>query len=221
MEGARKRFPDVPQMTYSLAIAYTQAGMHEAALKTFELALSESSIHGEHVESAAFYFHYGIAAESAGDIRQAIRHFKKSIALDPANSAPALNYLGYMMVVRGENLNEAEAFIKRALEIDPENGAYIDSLGWLYYQRGEFRRALAELLRAEQFIDPSDPSNYEIFDHIGDAYGKLGNDTEAIAYWRRALKLADGEMTEIGEKIANAEQRLTSRSTGDLPIVGE
>ncbi|CAD7783277.1 MAG: Tetratricopeptide repeat protein [Candidatus Methanoperedenaceae archaeon GB50] len=68
-----------------------------------------------------------------------IKEMRQTISLDP-NHAEALNYLGYTYAEMGENLEEAERLIKRALEIKPEDGYIIDSLGWVYYQRGEYKR---------------------------------------------------------------------------------
>ena len=67
-----------------------------------------------------------------------IDEMKKAIALNPKN-AQALNYLGYTYAESGQNLDEAESLIKRALTVEPEDGFYVDSLGWVYYQKGEYQ----------------------------------------------------------------------------------
>ena len=186
LREARRRFPDLPQITYSLAISLSQAGSHGAAMSTFEAALIEARNTQEEIVNGTFYFNYGAAAEQAGLYEKAASLFRKAIDLDPANAAPALNYLGYMWVDRGENLDEAGDLIRRALDIDPENGAYIDSLGWLYYKQGDYEKALIELLRAADHVQPEDPVVYE---HIGDTYKALRNVAQALIYWRKALAL--------------------------------
>jgi tetratricopeptide (TPR) repeat protein len=109
-----------------------------------------------------------------------------------------------MWADRGENLPEAEQFILRALELNPHNGAYIDSLGWVYYHQGRYTEALAELLRAAELLTTPDPVVYE---HIGDVCSKLGQTAEAIAYWQKASQLAP-ENTLLTEKIDRHAARL-------------
>ena len=92
---------------------------------------------------------------------------RKAIELNPSN-APALNYLGYTYAESGTHLGEAEKLIKRALVIEPEDGFYVDSLGWVYYQKGEYRKAVDELEHAVN-LTGDDPT---ITEHLGDAYGK-------------------------------------------------
>lgn len=189
LQDARRAFPQLPQLTYSLAIAYSHAKRHELALRTFDLAIQESRATGEEITTPSFYFNYGIAAEKAGRLDLAIRYLELSAEMDIEKAAPVLNYLGYMLVLEGEHLDKAESAIKKALELDPDNGAYLDSLGWLEYQRGNYQKALHYLLKAEKKINPQDPANYEIYDHIGDAYHQLGQLDKALTFWRRAASM--------------------------------
>jgi Tfp pilus assembly protein PilF len=102
-----------------------------------------------------------------------------------------------MWADRGENLDEAEVLIRRALELDPGNGAYMDSLGWVFYRQGRHEEALVELLRASEALEEPDPV---VFDHIGDVYGKLGQTAKAVLYWHKALQL-DPKNQTITEKL--------------------
>jgi Flp pilus assembly protein TadD len=108
---------------------------------------------------------------------------KKAIELNPQN-AQALNYLGYTYAESGRNLDEAERLIKRALVVEPEDGFYVDSLGWVYYQKGEYKKAVEELERAVN-ITNNDPT---ITEHLGDAYRKMGKLKEASRQYDDALK---------------------------------
>jgi tetratricopeptide (TPR) repeat protein len=109
--------------------------------------------------------------------------FKKVLASDP-RSAMALNYLGYMMADRGTHLEEALAYIKKAVELDPQNGAYLDSLGWAYFKLGNYDLAEENLRKASQRIG----NDATVQDHLGDLYQKLGKLKQAAAHWQRALE---------------------------------
>jgi tetratricopeptide (TPR) repeat protein len=119
----------------------------------------------------------------------------RALELDPQH-ADAMNYLGYLDADAGVNLDEARALIERAVELDPTNGAYIDSLGWVYYKLGQVDEAIEYLERAAQLLD-TDPV---IFDHLGDAYVKRHELEKARHNWQRALEL-DPSLTTVQEKL--------------------
>jgi Flp pilus assembly protein TadD len=108
---------------------------------------------------------------------------RRAIDINPSN-APALNYLGYTYAESGKRLDEAEKLIKRALNIEPEDGFYVDSLGWVYYQKGEYQKAVDQLERAVN-LTGSDPT---ITEHLGDAYDKVGKIRDARHEYQDALK---------------------------------
>jgi Flp pilus assembly protein TadD len=110
---------------------------------------------------------------------------KETIKLNPSN-AQALNYLGYTYAEMGTNLGEAEGLIQRAIKLEPEDGFYIDSLGWVYYQQGHYPEAVKELERAVDLAG-DDPT---ITEHLADAYKKLGKIKEANHLYKDALSKA-------------------------------
>ena len=134
--------------------------------------------------------------------------FQVVIAREP-DHAQALNYLGYMLAERGERLDESVGYVKRALQIDPDNGSYLDSLGWAYFKANKLDLAEDNLRRAaEQLV-----TNSVIQDHYGDLLSKLGRNEDAIAAWTRALS-GDGDSIDrpgIDGKIRTARQRLGRR----------
>jgi tetratricopeptide (TPR) repeat protein len=214
LEEARRRFP-IPQITYSLAIALSTAKRFSEALPIFEAALQDAKSNEEELLDGSFYFNYGATAEQAGLVEKAATLLKKSIELDPSKAAQAYNYLGYMWVDRNINLDEAGSMIKKALEIEPENGAYLDSLGWFYFKKGDFSRAITELLHAADLIEPPDPVVYE---HIGDTYRSLGDGPQALTFWQRALSL-DPQSQSLASKIDQAKSKMTSNPTNSPPPV--
>jgi tetratricopeptide (TPR) repeat protein len=113
---------------------------------------------------------------------EAEEQFQKVLASDP-DHASALNYLGYMLADQNMKLDEALGYIKRAVDLDPTNGAYLDSLGWAYFRLGKFELAEENLLKASQKIN-TDPT---VHDHLGDLYQKTGRLKLAANNWERAL----------------------------------
>ena len=95
----------------------------------------------------------------------------------------------------GKNLDEALTLVRRALEIDPENGAYLDSMGWVYYQRGDYEKARSFLEKALQFVE--DPV---IYDHLGDTALKANNPQAALRYWEKSLEM-EPIQGRVSEKI--------------------
>jgi tetratricopeptide (TPR) repeat protein len=112
-----------------------------------------------------------------------------------------------MWVERGENLDEAERLIRKALALDPGNGAYIDSLGWLLYQRRDYPGALEELLRAAKALKQPDAV---VMEHIGDAYRGLNRTAEALLYWQKAAALDRGNKA-LASKIDEAAAKVVDQ----------
>jgi tetratricopeptide (TPR) repeat protein len=207
LADARKRFPHAGLLTYYHGVALSQIKHHDEAMRAFEKALVEAGNSQPDLLNADFYFDYGAAAEQAGQYVKATELFRKSIELDPANAARSYNYLGYMWVERSENLEEAGQFIRRALEMEPNNGAYIDSLGWLYFKQGKFEEALVELLRAAELIPEPDAV---VFEHIGDTCDKLGRNAEAVLYWQKAFQI-NPEDKDLGARLDKAAENVAKQ----------
>ena len=205
---AAEKFPQSGLLTYLRAISLSRLERPVESLPLFERAMVEGAAQpGNDFVDGVFYFEYGVAAEQAKDFERAASLFRKSIELDPGNAARACNYLGYMWVERGENLEDAEKLIRRALAAEPENGAYIDSLGWLFLKQGKYSDALVELLRAAELLPEPDAV---VFDHIGDAYRALGRNPEALLYWQKAMAL-DPENKVLADKIDTSAKKVASK----------
>lgn len=154
-------------------------------------------------ESDRVHFALGALYDESKDKDKTIEYMRKAIELNP-DYAAALNYLGYTYAEMGVELDQAERLIIRALEIAPNDGFYIDSLGWVYYQKGDYRRAIEELERAVHLV-VDDPV---IIEHLGDAYLKDGKPVKALRSYRDALKAADEDeqVERIRSKIAELER---------------
>lgn len=151
------------------------------------------------------YFLLGAASERMKDYDNAEEYFKKTISLNPQN-ANALNYLGYMLIDRGVRIEEGIDYIKRALQIDRDNGAFLDSLGWGYFKLNKLDLAEDNLRMALQRLD----DNAVVHDHIGDLYFKLGKFKDAIQHWEIAVKAKSNEIDPqyIQKKIEDTKSRM-------------
>jgi tetratricopeptide (TPR) repeat protein len=128
------------------------------------------------------FYQRGIAHERTKNWPAAEASFKEALKLYP-DQPQVLNYLGYSWVDRNENLEDALAMIRKAVELRPEDGYIVDSLGWAYYRLGKFEEAVAELENAIRLR----PEDATINDHLGDAYWRVGRKLEARFQWQHAL----------------------------------
>ena len=148
-----------------------------------EQAVAAAAKYASHKDEKEFaYFLWGSILERQKKYDAAEEQFKLALAANP-NSAMTLNYLGYMLADRGLRLEEARKYIETALDHDPNNGAYLDSMGWVYYQLNRLDQAEQYLLRAIQRV----PRDATILDHLGDVYYKTGRLHEASLQWQKAL----------------------------------
>jgi tetratricopeptide (TPR) repeat protein len=132
----------------------------------------------------------GIALERSKQWSRAEADFLQALKFEP-DQPFVLNYLGYSWVEQGQNLDEAQSMIRKAVELRPNDGYIVDSLGWVYYQLGNYNGAVTELERAVE-LRPEDPV---INDHLGDAYWAAGRHREARYQWRTVLSLGpDAEL---------------------------
>ena len=132
-----------------------------------------------------------IALERSNQWKRAEADFLEALKFEP-DQPFVLNYLGYSWVDQGVNLDRALKMIRRAVDLRPNDGFIVDSLGWAYFRLGAFDKAVTRLERAVE-LKPNDPV---LNDHLGDAYWRVGRHTEARFQWRRALTL---KPTEAGQ----------------------
>jgi len=130
------------------------------------------------------------ALEEAGRWPEAKAALVSAMAIAP-NQPLILNFLGYAKLEHGEELDTAEAMIRKASELAPDDASITDSLGWALYKRGRLPEAIDILQKAAL----SDPVQAEIQEHLGDALYSAGRRFEARFAWQAALATAEGEDT--------------------------
>lgn len=200
-EIVRRRAED-PAAHVALAQMYSDANRGAQAVKVLQDAQAKFP------DDTSITFQLGAAFEKQKKFSEAEAVFRQLIARAPEH-APALNYLGYMLADRGVRLDESVGLIKRALALEPDNGSYLDSLGWAYYKDGKLDLAAENLRRAaDQLV-----TNSIVLDHYGDVLFRLGRYDEAIETWMKALA-GDGDSIvrgDIDRKIRSARQKLPRR----------
>ena len=149
-------------------------------------------------ERWSLFYDRGVALERAGQWQRAEEDLKHALALKPEQPL-VLNYLGYSWIDRGENLEEGLKMIEKAVELRPDDGYIVDSLGWAHYRMGDYAGAIEQLEKAVELV-PQDPT---INDHLGDAYWQSGRLSEARYQWQRALQFGpqENEVKPIEEKL--------------------
>jgi tetratricopeptide (TPR) repeat protein len=154
------------------------------------------------------FFLRGIDYERLKEWPKAEPNFKKALQLFP-DQPQVLNYLGYSWIDMNIHLDEGMKMIKKAVELRPNDGYIVDSLGWAHYKLGEFEKAVDELEHAVE-LKPADPT---INDHLGDAYWQVGRKLEAVYQWNRALS-NDPEKDQIPLIRAKIENGLPAPVNG-------
>ena len=166
-------------------------------------------------ENWTLFYSRGVCSERLKDWPSAEADLKRSLELSPDESL-VLNYLGYTWVDQGQNMKTGMDYIRKAVKLKPDDGYYVDSLGWAYYKIGNLSAAVEQLERAVE-LKPDDPV---VNDHLGDAYWRIGRVLEAKYQWQQALTLKpeSEQIVAIEKKLkdglpAGAETKAADRST--------
>jgi tetratricopeptide (TPR) repeat protein len=182
-----------------------------------EAARAAEMIPGEPRDNETVWFLLGAIYERQKFFDRAEEEFKKVLAVDSTN-APALNYYGYMLGDLGQRLDEAESLVARALKEDPFNGAYLDSLGWIYYKQNKLADAENTLRQAVE-RDNHDPM---IHSHLGDVYAKVGRGELAAAEWEKSMAewhrslpadIESDKIAELEKKLGQSKHRVAQKSS--------
>ncbi len=193
-----KNTPDAPGAYFDLAkLLYDNQSFEEGNSFIKKIVTIHSQNADVRIAAARLYSAYGRTAEAEAEYRAVLRF--------APNNALVLNNLGYDLVERNEKLDEALKLIQRAVELEPRNGYYLDSLGWAYFKLGKLEDAERNLKQAADIL----PDAAEIYDHLGDVYQKQGRIEQAKTAWRRALSLSatSEDRTRLKAKIDNRVEK--------------
>src|SRR6266700_1883248 len=209
--GDRETYLNIAQV-YERGRRYKEA---EQAARAAEV------LPGQTRENEMVWFLLGAIYERQKFFDKAEEQFKKVLAVNPKN-APVLNYYGYMLGDLGIRLDEAEALVQKALKEDPFNGAYLDSLGWIYFKESKFGPSESTLRKAVE----RERHDGTIHSHLGDLYAKLGRGDLAAAEWEKSLvewrrslpaDMEADKVAELEKKLSQSKHRVAQKSTASNP----
>ncbi|WP_114965715.1 tetratricopeptide repeat protein [Alkalilacustris brevis] len=192
-----ERHEDLPSIQVTLGDILRRESLFDEASQAYDRAIA---LLGEpEPRHWPVYYSRAITHERESRWELAEPDFRKALDLNP-DQPHVLNYLGYSLVERGENLEEALEMIERAVEGEPESGYIIDSLAWALFRLGRYEEAVEPMERAVELL----PRDAILNDHLGDVYWAVGRKLEARFQWRRALSFGpadDLDMDRIRRKL--------------------
>jgi tetratricopeptide (TPR) repeat protein len=190
VESLIREYPDKTSLYRMLSSLYEKSGDGAKSIAVLKDALAKFP------GNYKLTFALGALYHTLGDEQQSISTMQMLLKENP-DDATVLNFIGYTYVELGVQLDDAEKLIRKALSLKPDSGFILDSMGWLFYARGDYEQALTYLLRAAKQIS-DDPV---ILEHLGDVYQKLGKKERAREVYQRSLKLKNEERVAAKLKV--------------------
>lgn len=206
LRDALKRKPDAIAF-YPVLAAFLE---DQSKLKEAREVLEEGKKLFPNDESILYYL--GFLYDKMGDKEQGLKTMQKLLTVNP-NNANALNFVGYTLLERGENLDEAGRHLKRAHELKPNDAFILDSYGWLLHKQGKARSAMVYLEKAHS-LKPEEPV---IAEHLADAYVAMGLKEKALVVYQAIMKsgLLNEDKARVELKVQNLRSALVGRTDSD------
>ncbi|SEK66387.1 Tetratricopeptide repeat-containing protein [Roseovarius azorensis] len=221
LEQLAQTHPDLPQVHVALGDLYRGTEEFAAAVTAYDRAVVLYDAKGD--EQWFVLYARAISHERLDNWEKAEADFRRALELNP-DHPQVLNYLGYTMVEKRINLDEALEMIERAVAAEPTSGYIVDSLGWVLYRLGRYDEAIGHMERAAELM-PTDPV---VNDHLGDVLWAVGRRVEARFQWKRALSLnesepsSDLEPERIRRKlVVGLDQVLDEEGAAPLQVVND
>ena len=178
-----KIWPENESFLYELADYYKLRKEYKKSLKIYEKLINQFP------DNERLIFLYASNLDKVNKWKQAKNLFLELLKKNPKDTY-TLNYISYKLALRDEDLDYALNLIKKALTLDPENGYFLDTIGWVEFKRNNLAKSVFYLEKATSLLPNSD----EVLDHLGDCYLKLNRTNEAIYEWKKALKYAQNDV---------------------------
>jgi Flp pilus assembly protein TadD len=214
LQGQLTQTPADRDTYLNIAQVYERSRRFKEAEKA---ALTAEALPGVPRDNEMAWFLLGAIYERQKIYDRAEIEFKKALAVNPQDAA-VLNYYGYMLGDLGIRLDEAQSLVQRALKVEPNSGAYLDSLGWIYYRENKLADAEATLRKAVQFEN----HDATIRSHLGDVYAKSGRMDLAATQWEKSLEewrhslpadVENDKVAEVEKKLSQVKHRVAQKSS--------
>lgn len=176
LKKAHQKKPKNMTISSYLAQFYLYQRKPEEAIVLYEKILESKP------KNLEAFFWLGYLYDEVGENQKAKKIWQQGLKINSAY-APILNALGYSYAEEGVKLNQAEEMIKKALKIEPDNGAYLDSLGWVYYKKGKLKKAKEYIEKAINYT--KDP---EIYQHLGAIHIELGKAEQGLEIYKEGIE---------------------------------
>ncbi|MBN2706985.1 MAG: tetratricopeptide repeat protein [Deltaproteobacteria bacterium] len=187
-------YPDKLGLYRMLSSLRRKQDDNQGALQVLQEALAR------HPDDYKLRFALGVVYNDLGRVADSIAVMQVLLRENP-DDAVVLNFVGYTYVEQGVQLEDAEKLLAKALSLKPDSGYILDSMGWLYFVRGDYEKAMTFLQRARDKV-PDDPV---IFDHLGEVAAALGRPGEALEHYRQSLRFKDD--AKVRQKIEKLLQK--------------
>ena len=176
-------WPENESFLYELADYHKLRKEYKKSLKIYEKLINQFP------DNERLIFLYASNLDKVNKWKQAKNLFLELLKKNPKDTY-TLNYISYKLALRDEDLDYALNLIKKALTLDPENGYFLDTIGWIEFKRKNYEKSVFYLEKASTLLPNSD----EVLDHLGDCYLKLNRTNEAIYEWKKALKYVQNDV---------------------------
>ncbi len=197
LEETIKQRESEPRLYMMLASLYEIGKDYHKAIEVLEQGIEYNK------ENTGLIYRLGVVFEKLDRTEECIRRMERVVEIDPGH-ADAMNYIGYTYADRGIHLDRAQELIERALRQKPDSGYILDSLGWVYFKKGLYDKALRELKRAVELT----PEDAVIFEHLGDVYLRQKNLSKALEVYKKARSLDMSNRDRLEQKIKDTEEKL-------------
>ena len=190
LESARRYLPDDFRINFFLGVAYHRLGRTSESIEALENA---RRINPKDVDAIA---QLALVYDEQKDHAVSDSLYEEALRLDP-RAHLVLNNYAYSLAERNQELDRALQMSSMAVQAQPENASYLDTIGWIYFRLGQFREAEQYVRKALEAGEPS----AVVLEHLGDICYKLNEPEQAIKYWAEALRLDEGNVN-LQEKVA-------------------
>ena len=195
LQNLTQTYPRIPIFSMLLGDMQLQQDDCESAVKSYTQTLEVFQAPNE-PSTAVIYFNRGVCYDKLGQLKRALSDLQKALELVP-NNPVYMNYVAYTWAEQNKSLDKALKLAQKAVEIAPDDGHILDTLGWVYYRLGQYDKAAEMVEKAIEKV----PANAAVNDHLGDIYWKQGRRREARFQWEHARVLPEDTSAKLVKKI--------------------